>query len=257
MTCPVSERSHTCEPRRSIASSADTHRRLDVTTPDAGVLGVVLAGDSQLMSDGLQCLLDRRPDIEIIGRVDDIQHLRAIVNDLRPDALLVSLRTRAPAALAVIREARQVREDHPDLGIVVISDRGNGFALELLRGGSARTAYLLDEQLPSIDNVAVALYEVLSGPTVLDPTVVDALIRRRDAISVDHLTIREVDVLEQIAHGRSNRAAAAELQITTKAVENHVTAIFRKLELNDRSDIIHPRVTAALIFIDGAHRTET
>ena len=84
----------------------------------------------------------------------------------------------------------------------------------------------------------------------------DALIRRRDAISVDHLTIREVDVLEQIAYGRSNRAVAAELQITIKAVENHVTSIFRKLKLNARSDVIHPRVTAALIFIDGTHHTD-
>ncbi len=207
------------------------------------------------MNDGMQCLLDRRSDIEVVRRVDDIQLLQTIVSELRPDALLVSLRTRAPAAMAVIREARQVREDHPDLGIVVIADRGNGFALELLRGGSARTAYLLDEQLPGIEEVAIALREVLSGQTVLDPTVVDALIRRRDAISVDHLTIREVDVLEQIAQGRSNRAVAAELQITIKAVENHVTAIFRKLELNDRADVIHPRVTAALIFMDGAHDT--
>jgi DNA-binding NarL/FixJ family response regulator len=227
-----------------------------MTSSDAGVLGVVLAGDSHLMNDGMQCLLDRRPDIKVVRRVDDVQLLQTIVSDLRPDALLVCLRTRAPAAMAVIREARQVRENHPDLGIVVVSDRGNGFALELLRGGSARTAYLLDEQLPGIEEVATALREVLSGQTVLDPTVVDALIRRRDAISVDHLTIREVDVLEQIAYGRSNRAVAAELQITIKAVENHVTSIFRKLRLNDRSDVIHPRVTAALIFIDGTHHTD-
>ncbi len=110
--------------------------------------------------------------------------------------------------------------------------------------------------MPSVEEVATALREVLSGQTVLDPSVVDALVRRRDAISVDHLTIREVDVLEQIAHGRSNRAVAAELQITIKSVENHVTAIFRKLELTDRSDT-HPRVTAALIFIDGAYHTQT
>ncbi len=227
-----------------------------MTGSAAGVLGVVLAGDSHLMSDGLQCLMDRQPDIEIIRRVEDIQQLQAIVSDLHPDALLLSVRTRTPAAMTVIREARKIREDHPDLGLVVLSDRGNGFALELLRGGSARTAYLLDEQMPSIDTVATALREVLTGQTVLDPTVVDALIRRRDTVSVDHLTIREVDVLEQIAHGRSNRAVATELRITIKAVENHVTAIFRKLELTDQSDI-HPRVTAARIFFDGGPNTES
>ena len=91
--------------------------------------------------------------------------------------------------------------------------------------------------------------------TVLDPTIVDALIRRRDVISVDHLTTREVDGLEQIARGRSTARSQSKL-ITIEAVENHVTAIFRKLELNDRSDVIPPRVTAALIYMDGAHHTD-
>jgi DNA-binding NarL/FixJ family response regulator len=216
---------------------------------DAPVLRVLLAGDSLLMSDGLYCLLQALPEVAVLARADDPRDLSAQVAELGPDAVVISLRTRAAVAMSVIRSTRQLRQENPDLGIVIISDRGNGFALELLRGGSARTAYLLDEQLPGIDSVVAALREVLSGQTVLDPGVVDALVARRDAVSIDHLTMRELEVLELIAHGLANRAVADELRITVKSVENHVTSIFRKLQLTDRPEV-HQRVSAALTYLD-------
>ena len=219
---------------------------------DSEVIRLVIGGDSRLMSDGLHALLAERSDVKVVGRVDDTTEIAAAVGELGPNALLISLRTRAPAAMAAIREARQLRQHHPDLGIVIVSDRGNGFALELLRGGSARTAYLLDDQLPGIEGVVTALYEVLGGQTVLDASVVDSLVRRRDAVPVDHLTLREMEVLEQMAHGLSNRTVATVLRITVKAVEHHVTAIFRKLELTERRDV-HHRVAAALTYLDHAH----
>jgi DNA-binding NarL/FixJ family response regulator len=209
----------------------------------------VLAGDSQLMMDGLACLLGRRPDVEVLGHVKDPALLLAKVGELGPDAVLVSLRAHASAPMVMARASRQLREDHPQLGIVVVSDRGNGFALELLRGGSAHSAYLLDDHVPDIDTVVLTLREVITGQTVLAASVVDALVRRRDAISIDHLTLRELEVLEQIAQGMSNRAVAVELRITVKAVENHVTAIFRKLGLTARADV-HQRVAAALTYLE-------
>ena len=223
-----------------------------MTATDYEVIRLVVAGDSRLMSDGLHALLAEHPGVKILGRVDDADEISEVVGELGPDALLISLRTRAPLAMAVIREARQLHEVHPDLGIVIVSDRGNGFAMELLRSGSARIAYLLDEQLTGIDGVVTALHEVLGGQTVLDASVVDALVRRRDAVSVDNLTMRELEVLEQIALGLSNRAVAAELRIAVKSVEHHVTAIFRKLGLTERQDA-HHRVTAALTYLDSAH----
>ena len=213
-------------------------------------LRLVLASDSTLMGDGLAALLERAAGVEVISRVADSTQLPAAVDELSPDAVVISLRTVAATATTVIRAARQLREDHPELAVVIISDRGNGFALELLRGGSARTAFLLDEQLESIEGLVIAVREAHSGQTVLDPSVVDALVRRRDAVSIDHLTIREVEVLEQIALGLANRSIAEALAITLKAVENHVTAIFRKLVLTERTDI-HQRVTAALTYLDA------
>ena len=135
---------------------------------------------------------------------------------------------------------------------MIISDRGNGFALELLRGGLAQDGVPPGWRLPGIEAGVAALREVLSGQTVLDPSVVDALVSRRDAASIDHLTVRELEVLELIAHGLANKAVALELRITLKAVENHVTSIFRKLRLHDRPDL-NPRVSAAMSYLDRSH----
>jgi DNA-binding NarL/FixJ family response regulator len=171
-----------------------------------------------------------------------------MIEELTPDAVIISIRTPIVTTMATVEAARQLRADHLELGIVVISDRGNGFALELLRGGASRIAYLLDDRLPGIDTVLGALRDIRAGQTVLDPSIVDALIARRNGIVIDDLTLREIDVLEHIAHGLSNRGIAARLFISVKAVEKYVTVIFRKLELTDQT-LVDRRVTAALTFL--------
>jgi DNA-binding NarL/FixJ family response regulator len=131
---------------------------------------------------------------------------------------------------------------------VVIADRANGFALEILRGGASRVAYLIDQRLPNLDIVLTALREVRAGHTVLDPAIVDSLVRRRDGVAIDDLTLREVDVLEQIANGYSNRGIADQLNVSVKAIEKYVTTIFRKLGLVEQG-LVDRRVTAALSFV--------
>ncbi|MGQ0432152.1 MAG: LuxR C-terminal-related transcriptional regulator [Microthrixaceae bacterium] len=212
-----------------------------------GPIKVVLATDNFLVGDGLAALLAGRPEVEVVGRANDHDELVGLVEALEPEAVLVTIRTPAVTTMAIIKTARRLRAEHPDLGIVVISDRGNGFALELLRGGASRVAYLLDEHLAGLDSVIGALREVRDGQTVLDPSVVDSLVERRDGIVIDDLTVRELDVLEQIAHGLSNAAIAAALYVSIKSVEKNVTTIFRKLGLTDPS-LVDRRVTAGLIY---------
>jgi DNA-binding NarL/FixJ family response regulator len=216
--------------------------------PDETPVTVVLATDSFLIGDGLAALLTDTPDVKIVGRVRHHDDLPAMVEELTPDAVIISIRTPIVTTMATVEAARQLRADHPELGIVVISDRGNGFALELLRGGASRIAYLLDDRLPGIDTVLGALRDIRAGQTVLDPSIVDALVARRNGIVIDDLTLREIDVLEHIAHGLSNRGIAARLFISVKAVEKYVTVIFRKLELTDQT-LVDRRVTAALTFL--------
>jgi DNA-binding NarL/FixJ family response regulator len=159
-----------------------------------------------------------------------------------------SSRASALTALSSIAVARKLREGHPELGIVVVADQGNGFALELLRGGASRIAYLIDDRLPGIDAVVSALHDVRAGQVVLDPSVVDALVHRHDAVAIDDLTSREMDVLEQLAEGKSNRAIAEALHLSVKAIEKYVTSIFRKLGLVDQARMDR-RVSAALVYV--------
>ena len=217
-------------------------------SPDEGPITVVLATDSFLIGDGLAALLAVRDDVEVVGRARDHDELLRLVDDVAPEAVIFSIRTPVVTTMATIETARHLRAEHSDLGIVVISDRGNGFALELLRGGASRVAYLLDERLPGIDTVLGALREIRAGQTVLDPTIVDSLVRRRDAASIDDLTMREVDVLEQIAHGLCNKAIAAQLNASLKTIEKYITTIYAKLGLAEQT-LIDRRVTAALTYL--------
>ncbi len=209
---------------------------------------VLLASDSFLIGDGLAALMAGVPDIEVIGRARDHIQLIELAAELEPDAVIISIRTPVISTMATIDIARRLRSEHGDMGIVVISERASGFALELLRGGASRIAFLLDEQLPDTSAVLGALRALREGQSVLDPTVVDALVQHGSSNALNGLTPREVDVLEQIAHGLSNRAVASELNVSMKAVEKYVTIIFRKLGLSDHS-LVDRRVIAALTFL--------
>ena len=169
-----------------------------------------------------------------------------------PALVIISIRSQVVTTVASVSAARHLRDAYPTLCIMVISDRTNEFALEVLRGGSSGIAFLLDDQLPGIDEVLSSLRQLNTGHTILDPSIVDTLIRRGDAAGIEDLTPREVDVLEQMAHGLSNRAIADKLHISVKSIEKGVTAIFLKLGPFN-SAAADRRVSAALAFL----RTQT
>lgn len=217
-------------------------------SPNEGPITVVLATDSFLFGDGLACMLGAVDDVDVVGRARDHLELLKMVDDLDPQAVIISVRSPVVTTLETLTTARRLRDDHPGLGIMVISDRGNGFALELLSEGASHMAYLLDGRLQGMEAVLGALHEVLAGQSVLDPSIVDALVHRRNVTTIDDLTPREVDVLELMARGLSNRGIASELSLSVKGIEKHVTTIFRKLVLTDQS-FIDRRVTAALTYL--------
>ncbi len=132
------------------------------------------------------------------------------------------------------------------MGIVLISDCGSSFAVELLQHGASRLAYLLDDQLPNMESVVSALHEVAAGQSVIDPSIVDFLVKHH-RVSLNDLSLRESSVLELMADGLSNRAIAQEMNISIKSIEKCITVIFRNLDLHDRSKVDR-RVTAALSF---------
>jgi len=213
-----------------------------------GLVTVVHVNDSLLVGQGLASLLGDQPGIAILRRVDTAEEMVRAVDELSPEVVVLSVASGASDALATISAARSLRGAHHELGLVVIADAGDGLAVTLLRDGASRIGFLLRDNVADVSAVVSAITEVAAGRTVLDPTVVNDLVRRGDAPGIDDLTPRESEVLEQIAVGRSNRAIADELSLSMKSVEKHITAIFRKLELTDQP-AIDRRVMAALVYL--------
>jgi DNA-binding NarL/FixJ family response regulator len=213
---------------------------------------VLLATDSSVFGDGVASLLEDTDAVIVVGRARSLGEMMDLTGSLAPDAVLVSLRG-AATPLAEIQDARRLRREHPALGVVVVAGKGNPFALELLRGGSAHVAYLVDERVPGIDRVLAGLDRVRSRRQV--PDADGALGFQRDP-TVDlagQLTRREYDVLSQLAQGKSNRAIASAVYLSVKAVEKYVTTIFRKLGLTDSAQIDR-RVSAAVMYLRARRR---
>ena len=126
-----------------------------------------------------------------------------------------------------------------------------GYALALLEHGSAGRAYLLKERVASVDELARAIRTVAQGGSVIDPMVVDELVRSRSqrrASSMSSLTPREAEILAEMAQGKSNAAIASALSVSERAVEKHTNSIFAKLGLSEEKDL-NRRVKAVLLYL--------
>lgn len=152
-----------------------------------------------------------------------------------------------------IEAAHIIRAKHPDVGVVVLSQYVNSlYAFELFREGTAGVAYLLKDRVGDLEELLRALREVTTGGSVIDPQVVEGLLARRQQLAgtlLDTLTPREVDVLGEMAQGKSNAAISETLFISQSAVEKHINSIFAKLTLSPDESETHRRVAAVLAFL--------
>ena len=151
--------------------------------------------------------------------------------------------------MTLIDGARELRRQHPEIGIVVVADQMTDFGFALLATRAGRVAFLLDHRAPEFEGLCDAIREVCAGGHIIDASAIEWLVHRPDGGCVE-LNAREVDVLQRMAGGRSNKAIAAELCLSTKSVEKYVTTIFRKLRLVT-SDTTDRRVLATLAFQHG------
>jgi DNA-binding NarL/FixJ family response regulator len=209
-----------------------------------------VASDFFLTREGLACLLTGVPGIEVIGRVDShAATLEAAARD-RPDVIVVGIRAGRAASEGTLGAARRLRTEHPRVGIVVVALEGDHFALELLRQGTGGAAFLLDDRISDLDVLVTAIVQARRGQVSLDSAVVHALLTRRGGTRLDELTLRELDVLAEMAKGGSNRVIAENLSISVKAVERHATSIFRKLGVTDHRRVDR-RVAAVVAYLDA------
>jgi DNA-binding NarL/FixJ family response regulator len=212
----------------------------------------VLADDSYLMREAITHVLDAEPGFVIVATCEDGESLLAAVEAEQPDVVLTDIRMPPSGDDEGIAVANRLRVSHPDVGVVVVSQYTDPrYGVALLEHGSERRAYLLKERLHERAQLLGALTTVAAGGSVVDSKVVEALIAAqvRDENSLlSELTPRELEVLSELAQGKSNRAIADELVLTKRAVEKHINAIFLKLNLTQDEDVSR-RVKAALIYL--------
>ena len=216
------------------------------------VLRIVFAEDNYLVREGTVALLAEAAEVEVVGTAATFDELIAAVGDLQPDAVLTDIRMPPSGTDEGIRAAKQIRADHPDIGVVVLSQYvEEEYAYDLLKEGAGGLGYLLKERVADVEEVVRALEEVSRGGSVLDPKVVEALVAAKDRMAhspLGELTDREREVLSLMAQGMNNAAIAKALFLTDRAVEKHINSMFHKLGLTEEPDV-HRRVMAVLAFL--------
>jgi DNA-binding NarL/FixJ family response regulator len=216
------------------------------------VLRIVFAEDNYLVREGTVALMAEAGEVEVVGTAADFDELIAAVGDLQPDAVLTDIRMPPTGTDEGIRAAKQIRADHPTIGVVVLSQFvEEEYAYDLLKEGAGGLGYLLKERVADVEEVVRALEEVARGGSVLDPKVVEALVAAKDRMAhspLGQLTDREREVLSLMAQGMNNAAIAKALFLTDRAVEKHINSMFHKLGLTEEPDV-HRRVMAVLAFL--------
>jgi DNA-binding NarL/FixJ family response regulator len=215
---------------------------------------VVVADDDVLLREGLASLLERF-DFQVVGQAGDAGELLALVREHEPELVIVDIRMPPTHSTEGLEAAHTIREEFPETGIVVLSAHVEiEHATELLAGGQ-RIGYLLKGRVLDVDEFVDSLERVAAGGSVVDPGLVQSLVRARQGNDpLEPLTPREREVLALMAEGRSNAGIAAQLWLAEGTVEKHVRHILAKLRLPETKDD-HRRVLAVVTFLKSSNET--
>jgi DNA-binding NarL/FixJ family response regulator len=211
-------------------------------------LRIVVADDSALLREGIASLLEDAGH-EVVGRSGSADDLLEKVRALSPDIAIVDVRMPPGNADDGLVAAVEIRQSQRDVAVLVLSQHLEpAYMLELLGDDPGGVGYLLKDRVRDVNEFLDSVERVASGGTAFDPEVVKALVGGRGRSALDDFTDRERAVLELVAEGRSNRAIAKQLYLSSRAVERHVQAIFQKLGLPD-SEEDNRRVLAVLALL--------
>jgi serine/threonine-protein kinase PknK len=211
---------------------------------------VIVADDDVLLREGLASLLDRS-GFDVVGQALDAEELMPLVRELVPDLVLVDIRMPPTHTIEGLDAARAIREELPQIGILVLSAHVEvEDAMELL-GSGERIGYLLKSRVTDVDAFVETIERIAGGGSVVDPALVRELVvaRHRDD-PLAQLTPREREVLGLMAEGRSNAGIARALWVTEGTVEKHVHSILAKLPLAESEDD-HRRVLAVITYLES------
>ena len=218
-------------------------------------VAIALADDSLIVREGVGQILATEPEMRVVASCGDLPSLLAAVDTQRPDVVVTDIRMPPTSTDEGIRIAGLLRQTHPAIGVVVLSNYAEpAYALALLESGSEGRAYLLKERVHDRGQLVAAIEAVAAGGSVLDSKIIEPLVAaklRVERSPLADLTSREHEVLAEIAKGKSNAAIADTLVLTKRAVEKHINSIFLKLNLSYSEDV-SKRVKATLLFLAEA-----
>ena len=216
---------------------------------------VVIADDSVLLREGLARVLAEH-DFEVAAQAGDADGLLRAVTAERPEVAIVDVRMPPTFTDEGTRAALELRERHPEVGVLVLSQVVEArHALRLFRDSPEGFGYLLKDRVVEVEEFVEAVRRVGRGGTAIDPDVVAQLLgRRRRDDPLEELTPREREVLGLMAEGRSNKAICAKLFHSPQTIETHVNSIFLKLGLLQAPDD-HRRVLAVLRYLEAPSAT--
>jgi DNA-binding NarL/FixJ family response regulator len=210
---------------------------------------VALADDDVLLREGVASLLDRS-GFEVVGQASDAEQLLDLVREHRPDLAIVDIRMPPTQTTEGLDAAHVIRNEHPDVGIVVLSAHVEvEHAKDLLASGHG-IGYLLKTRVTDVDDFIDAIERVAEGGAVIDPKLVSELVASGVVDDpLEALTPREREVLGLMAEGRSNAGIARRIWVTEGTVEKHVQSILGKLGLRAADDDDHRRVLAVITYL--------
>jgi DNA-binding NarL/FixJ family response regulator len=211
---------------------------------------VVLADDDVLLREGLASLV-QRAGLEVVGQCGSGSELIALVRKHRPGLAVIDIRMPPTHTTEGLDAARVIREELPDVGVLVLSAHVEvEHAIDIL-GSGQRVGYLLKSRVTDVDDFIETLHRIVRGGSVIDPALIRELVAAKHVDDpLDELTLREREVLALMAEGRSNAGIARALFVTEGTVEKHVRSIFMKLPLPGTEDD-HRRVLAVIAFLDA------
>jgi DNA-binding NarL/FixJ family response regulator len=222
-------------------------------------LRVVIAEDHYLVREGTRRTLEDADDIEVVAVVGTATELEDVVSRAKPDVIVTDIRMPPGHQTDGIDAALRIRASNQQVGVVVLSQYADAtYALELLSDGTEGLAYLLKERVGNPAQLIDAVRQVANGGSVIDRDVVAALVEQNTSRSpsrLQQLTERELEVLEQMAQGRTNAGIAEQLHLSESSIEKYSTSIFLKLGLTDEPQV-HRRVAAVLTLLHDEGRAQ-
>lgn len=201
---------------------------------------VIIVDDHPLVREGLRKVLTLDDEIEVIDEAGDGQGAINLARRLRPDVVLMDINMPGTNG---IEATRVIKREIPSTGIIALTiHEEEEYVLELVRAGVS--GYVLKDIAPA--KLLETIKTVAKGQSVIDPGITNKLFgelnrlskRRKEKEEWETLTDREMDVLQLMSQGCSNKEIARSLTISEKTVKNHVTNIFRKLQVEDRTQAV-------------------